>query len=184
MTILGLRGGPSSVGDPMASPTRLAPMVEKKGKAKVASEESVLASLPATRPARLSRRDRPSAAETGKAAAGTRAKPTASKAPATSAKATKPKAEPDAAKRKPAARRAGSVPRPVPGRPRPVRAASHKLAETARKSADQRAPADERSPSPTELVTTVVQAAGELAQVGLTVGGQILKRAVDKLPKP
>ncbi|MGI8624528.1 MAG: hypothetical protein ACR2NB_13845 [Solirubrobacteraceae bacterium] len=171
-------------------------MVEKNGKAEAASEESVLASLPATRPARLSRRDRPSAAETGKAAAGTRAKPTASKAPATSATATKPKAEPDAAKRKPAARRAGSVPRPVPGRgagsvprpvpgrPRPVRAASHKLAETARKSADQRAPADERSPSPTELVTTVVQAAGELAQVGLTVGGQILKRAVDKLPKP
>jgi len=35
-----------------------------------------------------------------------------------------------------------------------------------------------------ELVGTVVQAAGELAQIGLTVGGQILRRAVDRLPKP
>jgi hypothetical protein len=33
-------------------------------------------------------------------------------------------------------------------------------------------------------VTTVVQAAGELAQIGLTVGGQVLKRAVSRLPRP
>ena len=39
-------------------------------------------------------------------------------------------------------------------------------------------------PSGVELVTTAVQAAGELAQVGLAIGGQILKRAVDRLPKP
>jgi hypothetical protein len=33
-------------------------------------------------------------------------------------------------------------------------------------------------------VTTAIQAAGELAQVGLTLGGRALKRAVDRLPKP
>src|SRR5215218_1547650 len=33
-------------------------------------------------------------------------------------------------------------------------------------------------PSGTELVTTAIQAAGELAQIGLAVGGQVLRRAV------
>jgi len=42
----------------------------------------------------------------------------------------------------------------------------------------------EKQQSGTELVTTVVQAAGELAQVGLSIGGQVLKRAVDRLPRP
>jgi hypothetical protein len=39
-------------------------------------------------------------------------------------------------------------------------------------------------PKGTELVTTVIQAAGELAQVGLIVSGHALKRAVDRLPRP
>ncbi len=39
-------------------------------------------------------------------------------------------------------------------------------------------------PTGTELVTTVIQAAGELAQVGFIVGGRALKRAVDRLPRP
>ena len=38
--------------------------------------------------------------------------------------------------------------------------------------------------SGTELVSTVVQAAGELASIGVTIGGQILKRAAQKLPRP
>jgi hypothetical protein len=33
-------------------------------------------------------------------------------------------------------------------------------------------------------VTTAIQATGELARIGLTVGGQVLKRAVDRLPRP
>jgi len=46
-----------------------------------------------------------------------------------------------------------------------------------------------REPAPTppkvaELVTTAVQATGELAKIGLTLGGQALKRAVDRIPKP
>ena len=39
-------------------------------------------------------------------------------------------------------------------------------------------------PSGTELVTTAIQASGELARIGLAVGGQVLRRAVDRLPRP
>src|SRR5690242_20067059 len=39
-----------------------------------------------------------------------------------------------------------------------------------------------RDGGPVELVTTAVQAAGELAQLGFTVGGQILRRAANRLP--
>jgi len=40
-----------------------------------------------------------------------------------------------------------------------------------------------RDGDPTEIVTTAVQAAGELAQIGLTRGGQILKRAAGRIPR-
>jgi hypothetical protein len=33
-------------------------------------------------------------------------------------------------------------------------------------------------------VTTAVQAAGELAQIGLSIGGRAVKRAVSRIPKP
>jgi hypothetical protein len=39
-------------------------------------------------------------------------------------------------------------------------------------------------PRGTELITTAVQATGELAKIGLTIGGQILKRAAGRLPRP
>jgi hypothetical protein len=39
-------------------------------------------------------------------------------------------------------------------------------------------------PRGTEIVTTAVQAAGELAQIGLTVSGQLLKRVAGRLPRP
>jgi hypothetical protein len=35
-----------------------------------------------------------------------------------------------------------------------------------------------------EIVTTAVQAAGELAQIGATVGSQLLKRATRRIPRP
>jgi hypothetical protein len=34
------------------------------------------------------------------------------------------------------------------------------------------------------MVTTAVQAAGELAQIGATVGSQLLKRAARRIPRP
>jgi hypothetical protein len=39
-------------------------------------------------------------------------------------------------------------------------------------------------PSGTELIGTAVQAAGELAQIGLKLGTQAVKNAVGRLPKP
>jgi hypothetical protein len=127
-------------------------------------EESVLGSLPATRPTRFGRERR----ESGGTATKTVAKPRAKKA----AK----KAAPKAAARKPAPAR----------KPRPVRAGAPALREsTERARTAEPAPESTKTPpSGTELVTTAIQAAGELAQIGLAVGGQVLRRAVDKLPKP
>jgi hypothetical protein len=76
-----------------------------------------------------------------------------------------------------------TVPRPVPEpRPRPVREGAPGMG-TSDTREQQPAPEHGR-PSGVELVTTAVKAAGELTQVGLSIGGRIIKRAVDKLPKP
>jgi hypothetical protein len=141
-------------GEEGAKPTK------RKGK----GEANVLASLPSTRPNRLGRH--------------------AAKRPA--AAAPKPSAKPRAkAKAKAAKKPAPVVAKAAPARPKPVRPATAKLDGPARKSAAKREPVREESaPSGTELVTTVVQAAGELASVGLSIGGQIVKRAVERLPKP
>ena len=40
------------------------------------------------------------------------------------------------------------------------------------------------APTGTELVTTTIRAAGELAQISLTVGGKVLKRTLDRIPRP
>jgi hypothetical protein len=42
-------------------------------------------------------------------------------------------------------------------------------------------PDERRAPSGVELVGTAIQAAGELAQIGLAVGGQALKSALGRL---
>jgi hypothetical protein len=145
-------------GEEGAKPTK------RKGK----GEANVLASLPSTRPNRLGRHA---------------AKRPAAAAPKPSAK-PRAKAKAKAAK-KPAPVVAASVAKAAPARPKPVRPATAKLDGPARKSAAKREPVREESaPSGTELVTTVVQAAGELASVGLSIGGQIVKRAVERLPKP
>jgi hypothetical protein len=150
-----------------------------KGKAK-AQESGVLGALPATRPSRLGRHSR------GASAAATT--PPAKPKPKTRKAAVKKRAATTAATSKaevkgsqPAASSITDAPR---SRPQPVRAASRNLAKPAAKSSARRAPAPTKPPSGTELVGTVVQAAGELAGIGLTVTGQILKRVVEKLPKP
>ena len=123
-------------------------------------EESVLGSLPATRPTRFGRERR----DSGGTATKTVAKPRAKKAA--------PKA---------------AAPKPAPARkPRPVRAGAPALRESTERArtAEPSPESTTKPPSGTELVTTAIQAAGELAQIGLTVGGQVLKRAVNRLPKP
>jgi hypothetical protein len=44
--------------------------------------------------------------------------------------------------------------------------------------------ADDDGPRGADLVTTAVQAAGELAQIGIAAGGRALKSALDRLPRP
>ena len=139
-------------------------------------DAGVLGNLPATRTTRFG---------------GERSEGTARKPKATRATAAKPKA---AAKPKTAAKPKAATPRPRPRPtpapshgPRPVRAGAPALKEsTERARAESPEPLERGSkpPSGTELVTTAIQAAGELAQIGLTVGGQVLKRAVNRLPKP
>ena len=147
---------------------------------KTGDDSGVLASLPATRPQRIGGKRRPGAK--AKPAAATR-KPTAKKRSSGAARSGgarsatgKPRAKPKA--------KAVPITTAAAKKPRPVRSGGPGLAEPAQKAATKRAPATRKPPSGTELVTTVVQAAGELAQVGLSIGGQVLKRAVERLPKP
>ena len=133
-----------------------------------------------------SRKRRPSAASTRPACSATcpRRARRASAASAATARpprsrsreaATKPKAEggreaeAEAAAPRPAAAAA------TPHRPRPVRAGAPALAESTERarSEPRAARAGAAPPTGTELVTTAIQAAGELAQIGLTVGGQV-----------
>jgi hypothetical protein len=142
-------------------------------------EESVLGSLPATRPTRFGgERRKPANGSAAKATPRAGAKPrAAAKAKPKPTASAKPRVEP--------ASRGAAEPA-TPHRPRPVRAGAPSLtASTRRARTAEPAPKSSSSPpSGTELVTTAIQAAGELAQIGLAVGGQVLKRAVGKLPKP
>ena len=95
------------------------------------------------------------------------------RAAATRSRTAKPvakrsKAKPKAAKRSPAAAtqsKATAAQRPTAPPPPSPRSANGR-------------------PSGTEIVTTAVQAAGELAQIGVTVGGQLLRRAARRIPRP
>ena len=120
-------------------------------------DQSVLGNLPSTRPARMGRRRE-----------ATKPKPAATKP----AKA-KPKAK--AAPAKPAAAKVT--------KPRPVRSGSPSLERPKRPAPPPPKPSSS-PPKGAELVTTTVQAVGELAQIGLTLGGQVAKRALKRLPKP
>ena len=149
---------------------------KKKGRAAARKDDAgVLGNLPATRTTRVG------GARSRGTATATRAKPTAAAKPR--AAASKPKA---AAKPKPVAATPATEPR-TPHRPRAVRAGAPALkdsTERARSEASEPLERGSMPPTGTELVTTAIQAAGELAQIGLTVGGQVLKRAVKRLPKP
>jgi hypothetical protein len=75
-------------------------------------------------------------------------------------------------------RRAPTSPKPRPAKPK---AAAMRPPATPPPAPE--APRDGR-PSGPEIVTTAVQAAGELAQIGFTVGRQVLKRATGRIPRP
>jgi len=180
----------------------------EKGKKRKAAQSGVLGSLPSTRPNRIGRRREPGESSPEPPAAPKRppakrrppaaAKPAPATTPTTPAtpKAASARkktgatpatgAPPKATARKPARRRGTTNPEPQDrtekGGPKAVRAGAPAL-EPGSEPPD-RGPAPHQPPTGAELVTTVVQAAGELAQIGLTIGGQIVKRAVDRLPRP
>ena len=119
-------------------------------------EREVFAGLPNARPQRRSaKRDRPARGAAGRASAAPKTKPAAAK----------PKAKPAAAKPK----RAAAQPKP---------------AEKVPPAGYATPAADDDAPKGAELVGTAVRAAGELAQIGIAVGGRALKSAIERLPRP
>jgi hypothetical protein len=139
-------------------------------KDKAKPSKSVMGNLPATRPTRMARRrdgDPLSRAEEAPA------KPRAST-----------KARPKPAAKSPAKTKAAAAGEKA-AKPRAVRSGSPSLAAAKKKSArtPRRPPAPD-PPKGAELVTTAVQATGELAKIGLTLGRQAVKRAAKRLPKP
>jgi hypothetical protein len=142
------------------------------------ASKSVMGNLPSTRPARIGGRRERAAGESAEKPKAAPAKP-------------KPKAKSTASKpatAKPKAKSTASKPAQKPtSKPRAVRSGSPALKAAKDKKAAStppRKPQPAEPPKGTELVTTAVQAAGELAQIGLTLGGRAVKRAVRRLPKP
>jgi hypothetical protein len=131
--------------------------------------KDVLSSLPRSRPQRRSAKREGANAGKPKAAPGRPAKP---KAPAPSA--GKPKPRP-ASKAEP---RPQAKPK-VSGATRPSAATRRAREETVKPPA-----AEPVAPADRDLIATTVQAAGELARIGLTVGSQIVREAARRLPKP
>jgi hypothetical protein len=70
----------------------------------------------------------------------------------------------------------------------PATATQTKATAAQRPSAPPPPPPPARSgdgrPSGAEIVTTAVQATGELARIGATVGSQLLRRAARRIPRP
>ena len=136
-------------------------------KDKAKPSKSVMGNLPSTRPTRMARRrDGDPVAKPDPAP-----KRTSTKAAAKPARATRQR---PAAKAKNGARTS---------KPRAVRSGSPSLDAATKKRAPRRAPAP-APPKGAELVSTAVQATGELAKIGLTLGGRALKRAARRLQKP
>jgi hypothetical protein len=154
---------------------------ENKGK----PSKSVMGNLPSTRPTRMARRRDGEPAANGTTAA----EPAAAKRKATATAKARPKSAPKAAAAKPGPKartrpKAVSEATPKSTKPRAVRSGSPSLVTAKKRSKAPRREPAAAPPKGAELVTTAVQATGELAKIGLTLGGQALKRAVDRIPKP
>jgi hypothetical protein len=137
-------------------------------------ERDVFGSLPNARPQRRSaKRDRPGARAKAASPAAATAKATAAKPKSAKPTAAKPKAKAKprtTAKAKPAAKPRAATAAPASNIP-PAGYATPR-------------PDDDGVPRGADLVTTAVQAAGELAQIGLAAGGRALKSALERLPRP
>ena len=148
----------------------------------------VLSGLPRTRPQRRSDRRAGAAKATNTPEA---KKTAATKAEAKRATAKKPKAaaaKPRAPAAKPKPKTAAAKPKPKPTatrarrRPAPLDQPRQPLGSppppepgTAERRADR---------GPAGVLGTAAQAAGELGSIGVTIGKQLVKGALDRLPKP
>ena len=158
----------------------------------------MLTSLPRSRPVRRSakRGDRPDP-QNGANASPRRAaaKPRGAKATTTgAAKATSARAaKATAGGAKPHSARAAR-PKPKP-KPKPKPRVARTTAERARVEPKRKVPPagyaaptsrpkEPASSGAADLISTTIQAAGELAQIGMTVGRQTLQSMFDRLPKP
>jgi len=157
-------------------------------------DREVMTSLPRSRPVRRSakRGDRPVAEGAARASSKPVAprKPRAAKA-VPAAAAAKPASAPRAAAKRAASkpeaapRAAAKAAKPAPSTERERSRDSPRRKVPAAGYAAPDGPAGEPSASPgAELVSTTIQAAAELAQIGLTVGRQTLRSMLDRLPKP
>jgi hypothetical protein len=142
-------------------------------------DREVLGRLPRSRPHRRSTKRDPAKATAAKRPAGKAAAGSAARSPA-AGKAASPRAKaPRAAKPRAAAAPAPTTARP--GGPRSQRPATSSPTASPRIAQPRKPP---RPPTGADLLGTAVQAAGEIAQAGVTVGRQLLKRAVSRLPRP
>jgi outer membrane biosynthesis protein TonB len=79
-------------------------------------------------------------------------------------------------------RRASTKPTPTP-KPKPKPAAKPKPKPKPKpRAAEPVAPPPKQDEQP--FIATALQAAGELAQIGIAVGARALRNALDRLPKP
>jgi hypothetical protein len=90
----------------------------------------------------------------------------------------------EAKKAPPQARAAASTkPAAARGKPRAKASAEPPKAPSV-PPAGYATPTDDDRPRGTDLIGTAVQAAGELAAIGITFGGRALKSAIQRLPRP
>jgi hypothetical protein len=136
--------------------TQKAAKKKSKKNSKSGAEASVLGNLRTTRPTRLGGERR----ATTRARAATRSRAANATKASAGKTATKKRSTTAATQAKATAAHRPAAPPPPPPRPLDGR------------------------PKGTEIVTTAVQAAGELAQIGATVGSRFLKRAARRIPRP
>jgi hypothetical protein len=134
-----------------------------------AQEREVLSSLPRTRPQRRSSK-RPGR---GRAA------------PKRASASSAPRASTPKRTAKPQSRATSAKPGAKPTAVRPSAATSH--ARRPRSASARQTPPPRRaaqSPTGSELVETAIEAAAELAQLGLSVGARAVRGAISRIPRP
>ena len=104
------------------------------------------------------------------------AKPAAPAKPAAAGRAARPRATSEQTPPE-------QTPPPPPAGQRPHVPPKRKIPAAGYAAPDARATETAGSPA-AELISTTIQAAAELAQIGMTVGRQTLQSMLDRLPKP